>query len=279
MAGMVDDEARFQGEVGMWNASVEGCPIAHNVEKRMGWRGGETRVGSVGKAIQTMGMARVSPPSFRAKGLVLTLCPQATYEAVLAARPNHRPVIVSRSGVPGIQAYAHGSWSGDNSTTWKALKFGTKMTLSVGLSFGPGLYGHDIVQLSSPLSARARLTICLVQGGFAGKHHPSPELLVRWCQNVRTIHHSRFAVGLLTPRSLTSQGAWHSRFTVHSWKEISTTMWMYNDVPGVSEILRDVLSFRYRLAPTFYSLFVTHYQRRGWPLLKVPSFVSPRFFA
>lgn len=48
-----------------------------------------------------------------------------------------------------------------------------QMTLSYGMSFGCGLYGHDI-------------------GGFAGKHHPSPELLVRWCQN----------------------GAWHSRFTV-----------------------------------------------------------------
>jgi alpha-glucosidase len=53
-------------------------------------------------------------------------------------------VIVSRSGVPGIQAYAHATWSGDNSTTWKALQWGTKMTLSVGMSFGPGLYGHDI---------------------------------------------------------------------------------------------------------------------------------------
>lgn len=43
------------------------------------------------------------------------------------------------------------------------------MTLSAGISFLPGLYGHDI-------------------GGFAGKHHPSPELLVRWCQQVRAFH-------------------------------------------------------------------------------------------
>ncbi|KAJ7121284.1 glycosyl hydrolases family 31-domain-containing protein [Mycena crocata] len=203
MAGMLDDEERFVGEVGLFGKKGE------NVETRMGWGGGEIRVGSVGKAIQTMGMART------------------TYETVLAARPGHRPVIVSRSGVPGIQAYAHATWSGDNSTTWKALKWGTKMTLSVGMSFGPGLYGHDI-------------------GGFAGVHHPSPELLVRWCQN----------------------GAWHSRFTVHSWKEISTTMWMYDDMPGISDIIRATLAFRYRLAPTFYSLYVTHYQRHGWPLLK-----------
>ncbi|ORY92423.1 glycosyl hydrolases family 31-domain-containing protein [Leucosporidium creatinivorum] len=209
MAGMVDGDATFRGELGIANASVGGSTVLDNVEKRMGWRGGSTTAGSVGKAIQTIGMAR------------------ATYEALLAARPNDRPVIVSRSGVPGVQAYAHATWSGDNSTTWKALKWGTKMTLSVGMSFGPGLYGHDI-------------------GGFAGKHHPLPELLVRWCQN----------------------GAWHSRFTVHSWKEISTTLWMYNAVPGISDILRDVLGFRYRLAPTFYSLYLTHYHRQGWPLLK-----------
>ncbi|KAJ7761077.1 glycosyl hydrolases family 31-domain-containing protein [Mycena metata] len=203
MSGMTDDEERFAGEVGLWGNTGD------NVETRMGWGGGEIRVGSVGKAVQTMGMART------------------TYETVIAARPEHRPVIVSRSGLPGIQAYAHATWSGDNSTTWKALKWGTKMTLSVGMSFGPGLYGHDI-------------------GGFAGVHHPSPELLVRWCQN----------------------GAWHSRFTVHSWKEISTTMWMYDDVPGISDAIRAALAFRYRLAPTFYSLYVTDYQRHGWPLLK-----------
>ncbi|KAK4051516.1 hypothetical protein OIO90_004730 [Microbotryomycetes sp. JL221] len=208
MAGMVDDEATFAGEVGLYRSQIP-TGLSDDVEKRAGWGGGSVRAGSVGKAIQTMGMAR------------------ATYEALLSSRPNERPVIVSRSGVPGIQAYAHATWSGDNSTSWKALKWGTKMTLSVGMSFGPGLYGHDI-------------------GGFAGKHHPSPELLVRWCQN----------------------GAWHTRFTVHSWKQVSTTMWMYRDQPEVAEILRQTLDLRYRLAPTFYSLYVTHYYRRGWPVLK-----------
>ncbi|KAJ6594391.1 glycosyl hydrolases family 31-domain-containing protein [Mycena capillaripes] len=203
ISGLMDDEERFVGEVGVFGSQ------GGSVETRMGWGGGEIRVGSVGKAVQTMGMART------------------TYETVLAARPEHRPVIVSRSGVPGIQAYAHATWSGDNSTTWKALQWGTKMTLSVGMSFGPGLYGHDI-------------------GGFAGVHHPSPELLVRWCQN----------------------GAWHSRFTVHSWKEVSTTLWMYDDVPGISDKIRATLAFRYRLAPSFYSLYVTDYQRHGWPILK-----------
>ncbi|KAK4049956.1 hypothetical protein OIV83_003780 [Microbotryomycetes sp. JL201] len=206
MAGMVDDDAKFAGQLSMYEAVVP-VKIGTNVEERAGWGLGEIRLGAVGKAIQTMGMAR------------------ATYEAVVSERPSDRPVIVSRSGVPGIQAYAHATWSGDNSTSWKALKYGTKMTLSVGMSFGPGLYGHDI-------------------GGFAGKHHPSPELLIRWCQN----------------------GMMHTRFTVHSWKEVSTTMWMYGD--DVTEILRKTLDLRYRLAPTFYSLYLTHYYRRGWPVLK-----------
>jgi alpha-glucosidase len=153
---------------------------------------------------------------------------QCTYETLLNTHPNERPVIVSRSGLPGIQAYAHATWSGDNSTTWTSLKYSTHMTLSVGLSFGPGLYGHDI-------------------GGFAGKHSPSAELLVRWCQH----------------------GVWHTRFTVHSWKEVDTTLWMYNGIDGITEILRDVLAFRYRLAPTFYSLYVSHYFRHGWPVMKV----------
>ncbi|CAK5265429.1 unnamed protein product [Mycena citricolor] len=201
MSGLTDDDERYSGELPM--SSIK------TIEQRMGWNGGETRVGSAGKMMNIMGMART------------------TYDAVIAARPEHRPVIVSRSGLPGIQTYAHATWSGDNSTTWKALEFGTKMTLSVGMSFGPGLFGHDI-------------------GGFAGSHHPGPELLVRWCQN----------------------GAWHTRFTVHSAKDVSTTMWMYDDVPGISDHIRAALAFRYRLTPTFYSYYVSHYQRHGWPVLK-----------
>lgn len=121
---------------------------------------------------------------------------QATYEALLAAHPFDRPVIVSRSFVPGLQAFAHASWSGDNSTTWKALKWGTKMTLSSGMSFGPGLYGHDIVSSSLWTTYYPRADPLYSQGGFAGKHHPSPELLVRWCQNVR----ARYSVGSTSPQ-------------------------------------------------------------------------------
>lgn len=90
------------------------------------------------------------------------------------------------------------------------------MTLSLGMSFGPGLYGHDIVRNSIFINTDdcSNVDFCS-QGGFAGKMHPSPELLIRWCQNV-----SSYSV--LTKQasdnvaSLHLQGAWHSRFTVVS---------------------------------------------------------------
>lgn len=125
-----------------------------------------------------------------------------------------------------------GTWSGDNATTWDHMKKSIALTISIGLSFGPGLYGHDI-------------------GGFEGKQNPSPELLVRWIQ----------------------LGAWHTRFVVHSNKPISTTLWMYKNEGEEGEeatrILRDVVAWRYRLIPMMYSLYVTHWMRRGWPVIKV----------
>lgn len=124
------------------------------------------------------------------------------------------------------------------------------------------------------INALTEFDFGICQGGFAGKNHPSPELLVRWCQNVSAGELGSVESvldSLLTVQVL--QGAWHTRFTVHSWKEVSTTMWMYRDHPEVVQILRDTLAFRYRLAPTFYSLYVTHYHRRGWPVLKVGVFM------
>lgn len=53
ISGLEDDEERFVGEVGVFGNK------GGSVETRMGWGGGEIRVGSVGKAVQTMGMARV----------------------------------------------------------------------------------------------------------------------------------------------------------------------------------------------------------------------------
>ncbi|KZT44248.1 hypothetical protein SISSUDRAFT_1057221 [Sistotremastrum suecicum HHB10207 ss-3] len=206
---LMDDLERFRGETSAW--SSRGIP--DHVRNRLSWGDGEISMGQAGRGSQTAAMAR------------------ATYEALMYYIPNERPVIVSRSAVPGMQSYAHGSWSGDNATTWRTLKRSTALTISVGLSLGPGLYGHDV-------------------GGFAGAHSPSAELLVRWVQH----------------------GIWHTRFVVHSWKSISTTLWMYKglsiDGQDVTAIIRRAVAWRYRLLPTLYSLYVTHYMRRGWPVLK-----------
>jgi alpha-glucosidase len=42
-----------------------------------------------------------------------------------------------------------------------------------------------------------------------------------------------------------------------------------DDKLEVGEVMRKVVGLRYRLAPTFYSLYVVHYHRNAWPVLKV----------
>ncbi|CAE6538194.1 unnamed protein product [Rhizoctonia solani] len=224
-SGLVDDAEVYVGKSSFWGGG--------DWESRLGWGGGKICVGQAGRLIQMMGMAKVK---YQQKMDWLAridayISYKTTYDTMLEIFPERRPIIVTRAAIPGMQAYAHGTWSGDNATSWIALRRGTAMTLSAGISFLPGLYGHDI-------------------GGFAGKHHPSPELLVRWCQ----------------------QGAWHTRFTVHSWKEVSTTLWMYDGVKvdgtEITSILRDVVGFRYQLIPSMYSLYVNEYWKQGWPVLR-----------
>lgn len=85
---------------------------------------------------------------------------RASRAAQIAYRPNERPYVVSRSGMAGMQRYAQ-TWSGDNYTAWKTLRFNQKMAIGMALS-GVSNTGHDI-------------------GGFAGPA-PEPELLLRWVQ-------------------------------------------------------------------------------------------------
>lgn len=77
-----------------------------------------------------------------------------------AQRPGERPYVVSRSGGPGIGRYAQ-TWSGDNTTAWKSLRWNLSQGLGMSVS---GLFniGHDV-------------------GGF---HGPSPgsELLCRFVE-------------------------------------------------------------------------------------------------
>ncbi len=95
---------------------------------------------------------------------------QTSYRAHRRRFPTLRPWAISRSGAPGMQRYVQ-TWSGDNLTDWKTLRYNIRMGLSLSLS-GMFNIGHDV-------------------GGFAGDA-PEPELLVRWVQN--GIFHPRFTI-------------------------------------------------------------------------------------
>lgn len=104
------------------------------------------------------------------KPIQTLLMMKASYEAQREYAPERRPYLISRSGGPGMHRYVQ-TWSGDNYTDWKTIRYNQKMGLSLSLS---GIYnfGHDV-------------------GGFAGKA-PEPELFIRWIQN--GIFHPRFTI-------------------------------------------------------------------------------------
>ncbi|WOI56560.1 TIM-barrel domain-containing protein [Palleronia sp. LCG004] len=95
---------------------------------------------------------------------------RASEAAQRAHAPGERPYLISRSGAPGLQRHAQ-TWSGDNRTAWKTLRYNIRTGLGMSLS---GFYniGHDV-------------------GGFSGPR-PGPELFLRWVQN--GIFHPRFTI-------------------------------------------------------------------------------------
>ncbi|MGO8954807.1 MAG: TIM-barrel domain-containing protein [Rhodomicrobium sp.] len=84
--------------------------------------------------------------------------------------PLKRPFLVSRSGGPGMQRYAQ-TWTGDNSSSWKTLRYNLRMGHGLSLS-GIFNFGHDV-------------------GGFAGPR-PEPELFLRWIE--QGIYWPRFSI-------------------------------------------------------------------------------------
>ncbi|TJZ90638.1 glycoside hydrolase family 31 protein [Paracoccus gahaiensis] len=98
------------------------------------------------------------------------LMTRASRDAQVAHAPEVRPYLISRSGAPGIQRYAQ-TWTGDNRTEWKTLRYNNRMGLGLSMS---GIFniGHDV-------------------GGFSGPR-PGPELFLRWVQN--GIFHPRFTI-------------------------------------------------------------------------------------
>jgi len=99
-------------------------------------------------------------PQALARPVQAQLMSKLSSETQRVQRPRERPYAISRAGGPGIGRYAQ-TWSGDNSSDWKTLRWNLRQGLGMSLS---GLFniGHDV-------------------GGFHGPS-PSPELLCRFVE-------------------------------------------------------------------------------------------------
>jgi alpha-glucosidase len=84
---------------------------------------------------------------------------RAGYDGIRRHRPAARPFLISRSGWAGMQRYS-GSWTGDITTSWEAVRTSLAFTLGLGMS-GVPYSGPDV-------------------GGFDGA--PDAELYLRWLQ-------------------------------------------------------------------------------------------------
>ena len=97
------------------------------------------------------------------------LMAKASYEAMVEFGISD-PFLISRCACPGVQRFAQ-TWTGDNFTSWKTLKYNAPMGMNLSLS-GMFNYGHDV-------------------GGFAGPR-PEEQLWIRWIQD--GIFHPRFTI-------------------------------------------------------------------------------------
>ena len=99
-------------------------------------------------------------PAFLIRPVFPLLMAMASLEAQNEAAPGLQ-FVSCRSGCAGLSRVA-GTWSGDNSTEWKTLRYNHKMGLTMSIS-GLHNFGHDI-------------------GGFSGDA-PEQELFLRWIQH------------------------------------------------------------------------------------------------
>lgn len=97
----------------------------------------------------------------RIRPVLTYLMVAASYQAQTAKNPLLRPFLSTRSGSIAVRRYAQ-TWSGDNKTSFKDLRYCHYIGLTMSLS-GFYFYGHDL-------------------GGFYGDM-PSRELLLRWIQH------------------------------------------------------------------------------------------------
>ncbi|SFJ14170.1 alpha-glucosidase [Sphingomonas sp. NFR04] len=161
-------EAQFWDEVGSyvdftnpdaaawWRAQVKSALLDNGI--RSTWNDNNeyevwharARFAGFGTSVPAAAMRPVQP----------LLMMRASRRAQIEARPDELPYVVTRAGMAGLQRYAQ-TWTGDNRTEWKTLRYNARMAIGLALS-GVSNSGHDV-------------------GGFAGPA-PDAELLVRWVQ-------------------------------------------------------------------------------------------------
>lgn len=97
----------------------------------------------------------------RIRPILTYLMVLSSYQAQIKKRPYLRPFLSTRSSNIALRRFAQ-TWSGDNNTSFKDLKFCHFIGLTMSMS-GLYFYGHDL-------------------GGFSGEI-PSRELFLRWLQH------------------------------------------------------------------------------------------------
>ncbi|MBW6522702.1 alpha-glucosidase [Sphingomonas sp. RHCKR47] len=168
-------EAQFWDEVGSyldftkpaaadwWRCEVRQALLDHGIEAT--WNdNNEYELWDARARFAGFGTAQAAAAMRPVQPMLMT---RASRRAQVEARPDLRPYVVTRSGMAGLHRYAQ-TWSGDNRTAWKTIRYNARQSIGLALS-GVSNSGHDV-------------------GGFSGPA-PSPELLVRWVQ-----------AGILMPR-------------------------------------------------------------------------------
>ena len=59
---------------------------------------------------------------------------KSSYDAIVEAEPDARPLVLTRSATAGTMKYAASSWSGDNVTSWDGMKGANGLALNAGFS-------------------------------------------------------------------------------------------------------------------------------------------------
>lgn len=149
----------------------------------------------------------------------------SSYNTLLAAYPEKRPFVLTRSGCPGIQRYAVG-WSGDTVANWYYIQACIRLGVNTMIS-GQSRFGHDL-------------------GGFSDS--VSGELLTRWYEWGALLplfrNHAQNGGNMWADGS---QGREPWRFTPHQ---------NFPQADGIDYcgLIRSIIQFRYKLMPYLYTL-------------------------